>query len=113
MKILNALDKRLILPEITSWTSERGVIPHGKTKEVGKIPASFGKHARRGFQSLDGKPNHLFFLLIAPENSVGMHSKMLAQIARLMKDPAFRKRLMEARSSEEIHGIFSEGVKKV
>ena len=148
MKILDVLDKRLIVPEIASRTKEgvlremvhsmaqvekqvhedrlmdilleresmgstgigEGVaIPHGKSKEVDKILASFGRSLPGiDFQSLDGKPTHLFFLLIAPENSAVMHLKILAQISRLLKDQAFRKRLMEARSAEEIHSIFSE-----
>jgi len=149
MKILDVLDKRLIVPEIASRTKEgvlremvhslaqvekqvhedrlmdilleresmgstgigEGVaIPHGKSKEVDKILASFGRSLPGvDFQSLDGKPTHLFFLLIAPENSTGMHLKILAQISRLMRDPAFRKRLMRARFAEEIFTIFSEG----
>ena len=48
-------------------------------------------------------------MLIAPENSAGMHLKALAQISLKMKHPAIRKRLMEARSAEEIHNVFSEG----
>ncbi len=85
-------------------------IPHGKSREVKRILASFGRSASGlDFQSLDGKPAHLFFLLLAPENSAGMHLKALAQISRLLKDPAVRKRLLEAKSSEEIYGIFSQG----
>jgi len=88
-------------------------IPHGKSREVKKILASFGRSASGlDFQSLDGKPAHLFFLLIAPENSAGMHLKALAQISRLMKDQTFRRRLMEAKSAEEIYSIFSEGDEK-
>jgi len=88
-------------------------IPHGKSKEVKKILASFGRSlSGMDFQSLDGKPTHLFFLLIAPEDSAGMHLKALAQISRLMKDQTFRKRLMDARSAEEIHIVFSEGEEK-
>ena len=153
MKIMEILDKRLILPELTSKSKEgvlrelvhvlaqvekyldenrtveillereslgstgigEGVaIPHGKSKEVRKILASFGRSLPGlDFQSMDGKPTHLFFLLIAPENSAGMHLKALAHISRLMKDPAFRRRLMEARSAEEIHSLFSEGDEKV
>ena len=84
-------------------------IPHGKSKEVREIMATFGRSlSGMDFQSLDGKPTHLFFLLIAPENSAGTHLKALAQVSRLMKDPSFRKRLMEARTSEELYAIFSE-----
>jgi len=42
-----------------------------------------------------------------------MHLKIRAQISRLLKDPAFRKRLMKARSVEEIYSIFSEEKKEV
>jgi nitrogen PTS system EIIA component len=88
-------------------------IPHGKSKEVKKILAAFGRsRAGMDFQSLDGKPTHFFFLLIAPENSAGMHLKALAHISRLMKDQGLRKRLMEARSGEEIQAILSEGEEK-
>ena len=152
MKILDILDKRLIIPQLTSKNKEgvlrelvhvlpsvekqvsedrtveillereslgstgigEGVaIPHGKSKEVNKILASFGRSLPGlDFHSLDGKPTHLFFLLLAPENSAGMHLKALAQISRLMKDQAFRKRLMEAKSADEIYSIFSEGDEK-
>jgi len=89
-------------------------IPHGKSKEVKKILASFGRSVPGlDFQSLDGKPAHLFFLLIAPENSAGIHLKALAQISRLMKDQGFRKRLLEADSAEEIYNLFSEGDEKL
>jgi len=89
-------------------------LPHGKSKEVDKFLASFGRSLPGiDFQSLDGKPTHLFFLLINPENSAEMHLKILAQISRLMKDPPFPKRLMVARSAEEIHSIFFEGGRKL
>ncbi len=88
-------------------------IPHGKSKEVQEILATFGRSlSGMDFQSLDGKPTHLFFLLIAPENSAGTHLKALAQVSRLMKDPTFRKRLMDARTPEEIYAIFSGGDEK-
>jgi PTS system nitrogen regulatory IIA component len=88
-------------------------IPHGKSKDVKKLLASFGRSLPGiDFQSMDGKPAHLFFLLVAPENSAGIHLKALARISRLMKDQIFRKRLMEANSSEEIYSLFSEGDEK-
>jgi len=88
-------------------------IPHGKSKEVKEIIAAFGRSlSGMDFQSLDGKPTHLFFLLIAPENSAGTHLKALAQVSRLMKEPAFRKRLLEARTPDELYAVFSEGEEK-
>ena len=88
-------------------------IPHGKSQEIKEIMAAFGRSLPgMDFQSLDGKPTHLFFLLIAPENSAGTHLKALAKVSRLMKEPAFRKRLMEARTPDELYAIFSEGDEK-
>ncbi len=89
-------------------------IPHGKSKTVKRLLASFGRSVPgMDFQSMDGKPTHLFFLLVAPEDSAGIHLKALAQISRLMKDAAVRKRLMEAGTGEEIYSIFAEGDGKV
>jgi len=83
-------------------------IPHGKSKDVKRLLASFGRSlAGMDFQAMDGKPTHLFFLLVAPENSAGTHLKALARISRLMKDNVFRKRLMEVSSGEEIYSLFS------
>jgi nitrogen PTS system EIIA component len=88
-------------------------IPHGKSKDVKKLLASFGRSVPGlDFQSMDGKPTHLFFLLVAPEDSAGIHLKALARISRLMKDIQFRKRLMEAETAEEIYAAFAEGDEK-
>ncbi len=58
---------------------------------------AFGRHpAGVDFDSLDGSPTHLFFLLVAPEDSVGQHLKALARVSRLLKDRAFRERLLAA-----------------
>jgi nitrogen PTS system EIIA component len=85
-------------------------IPHGKSKDVKKLLASFGRSLPGvDFQSMDGKPAHLFFLLVAPEDSAGIHLKALARISRLMKDPRFRKRVMEAKTGDEIYAVFAEG----
>jgi PTS system nitrogen regulatory IIA component len=62
---------------------------------------------------MDGKPAHLFFLLIAPEESVGVHLKTLARISKLLKNPAVRRRLLDASGSEEIYRIISEEEEKL
>jgi len=79
-------------------------IPHGKLKNIDKLILSFGKSIEGvDFESMDGKPVHLFFLLVAPENSAGTHLKALARISRLLKDPKFRQRLMDASAPEDIY----------
>ena len=84
-------------------------IPHGKIKDLKGVVASFGR-SREGvdFESIDQKPAHLFFLLVAPEDSAGIHLKALARISRLLKDSTFRKSLMEAETKEELYQIISE-----
>lgn len=84
-------------------------IPHGKVPGIDEVIAVFARSTEGiDFESMDGKKAHLFFLLIAPENSSGAHLKALAKISRLMKEPEFRMGLMEAKSREEILRAFSE-----
>lgn len=84
-------------------------IPHGKLGDIDKLMASFGR-SKKGvdFDALDGSPTHLFFLLVAPENSAGIHLKALAKISRLFKDGQFRNALMSAKDKEEIYDIIKE-----
>jgi len=81
-------------------------IPHGKLKNLDRLVMSFGR-SRVGvdFDSMDGKPAHLFFLLVAPEESVGIHLKTLARISKLLKDQGVRQRLIEAPDRETICSI--------
>ncbi|MFP3928843.1 MAG: PTS sugar transporter subunit IIA [Desulfobacteraceae bacterium] len=78
-------------------------IPHGKYQGLSQPLISFGR-SRDGldFESMDGQPAHLFFLLVAPENSANVHLKVLATIARILKNSGFRKALMEAPTREDI-----------
>jgi nitrogen PTS system EIIA component len=84
-------------------------IPHGKLDAVGKLVAVVGR-APDGvdFDSMDGRPTHLFFVLVAPENSTGVHLKALARISRLFKDPEFRTRLMQAKDGQEIFRVIAD-----
>ncbi|AJF06991.1 PTS sugar transporter subunit IIA [Geoalkalibacter subterraneus] len=84
-------------------------IPHGKLKKIDHLMLSFGR-SRGGvdFDSMDGRPAHLFFLLIAPEDSVGVHLKTLARISKLLKNIPAREKLMGAESTEEIHRIIAD-----
>ena len=79
-------------------------IPHGKLPGLKTVLAAFGRHLQGvDFQSLDGNPSKLFFLLVAPEDSVGQHLKALARVSRLLKDPAFRNRLLTAHDRGEVY----------
>ena len=84
-------------------------IPHGKLKNLASLVLGFGL-SRCGvdFDSLDGKPAHLFFLMLTPENSAGLHLRLLARLSRLLKNDEFKSQLMRAKSPEEILAIIQE-----
>jgi PTS system nitrogen regulatory IIA component len=84
-------------------------IPHGKVPDLDELIVSFGRSTPGiEFDSMDGRPTHLFFLLIAPENSAGVHLRALAKISRLLKSAHFRQRLLEAATVEELFRVIQE-----
>ena len=89
-------------------------IPHGKLPGLSTVLGAFGRHpAGLDFQSLDGAPTKLFFLLVAPEDSAGMHLKALARVSRLLKDAAFRSRLVAAETREALYQLIREEDEKL
>ena len=78
-------------------------IPHGKTDDVTNLVAAFGL-TKEGcqFDTLDGDPVNIFFLLLAPYNASGIHLKSLAKISGLLKDKYFRKGLINCASADEV-----------
>jgi len=133
---LQATDKRGILEELAAFMAENhprierealarvliereqlastaigeGVaIPHGKLGSVGEIIACLGRAAGGvDFDSMDGQPTYLFFVLVAPESSTGAHLKALARISRVFKDPEFRKRLLAAPDRDSMYQVVAE-----
>jgi PTS system nitrogen regulatory IIA component len=84
-------------------------IPHGKIAALEELVVAFGR-SKEGiaFDSMDGKPVHLFFLLLAPENSAGQHLKVLAKISKMLKAGNFRKKLMDAKDKSDLYRIIIE-----
>lgn len=107
----DALLKVLVDREKLASTAigEGVAIPHGKLDAVGRLVACVGR-ARDGvdFDSMDGRPTHLFFVLVAPENSTGVHLKALARISRLFKDPEFRTRLLAADTAHDMFEVIAD-----
>jgi PTS system nitrogen regulatory IIA component len=96
--------------QLASTAIGEGVaIPHGKLGAVGEIVACLGR-AQAGveFDSMDGQPTYLFFVLVAPEASTGAHLKALARISRVFKDPDFRKRLLAASDADSMYQVVAE-----
>lgn len=99
-KVLDALLER---EDLGSTGIGQGIaIPHGKCEVVNKTIAAMGI-SKKGieFDALDGEPVYLFFMLVAPMNSSGVHLKILAKVSRLLKDKFFRQALREAKNPEE------------
>ena len=89
-------------------------IPHGKLPGLKGVLGLFGRHgAGVDFESLDGNPTRLFFLLVAPEDSVGHHLKALARVSRLLKDGEFRNRLLEAPHRAELFDLIRQEDEKL
>jgi PTS system nitrogen regulatory IIA component len=84
-------------------------IPHGKIAGLKTIAAAVGKNTQGlKFDALDGKPCHIFFLLVAPGNSVSGHLKALARASMLLKNPSLREGLMNTVTQQELYDVLLE-----
>jgi nitrogen PTS system EIIA component len=83
-------------------------IPHGRLKKLRGFFVCFGRSLKGvDFDSIDGKPTQIFFLVLAPENSAVENLKLLSRIVTLLKESSFKKRLMDAHSQRELFQILS------
>lgn len=78
-------------------------IPHGKMVGLDRLVASFARNPDGvDFDAIDGQPTQHFFLLVVPEHSGGQYLKALARISRFFRDAAFRQKLVEADSVDDV-----------
>ncbi len=105
--LVRALQEREALQ--STGIGEGVAIPHGKIRGLDHLIATFAR-SQKGvdFDSIDGRPTQLFFLLVVPEQSGGQHLKALARISRFFRDPSFRARLLRAGDLEEIFRAIEE-----
>lgn len=98
-KVLEAVFQR---EEIMSTGIGHGIaIPHGKSGYVKELGGVLGiKNEGVEFDSLDGQPTFIFFLLVSPMDVSGPHIKALARISRLLKGEDFRKELIACPDNE-------------
>ena len=82
-------------------------IPHAKTDSIDRLAIVFGlKKKGVPFESLDGKPSDLFFLVLSPKDTSGPHIQALALITRNIKNAETRVKIKSSQSAEEIEEIF-------
>ncbi len=83
-------------------------IPHGKLAKLGRLFGLFARLDRPiDFESLDGQPVDLIFLLLAPETAGADHLKALARVARLLRSSDTAKMLRESRDAEAIYAVLT------
>jgi len=92
--------------ELGSTAIGNGVaIPHARTPSVKEKAVVFARSKKgRDFDSIDGKPVNLFFMIVSPDRETGPHLKMLARISRLLQNVDFRESLMTLPTAREIIG---------
>ena len=98
--------------EGTTGVGEEIAIPHGKGEVIAK-PGLAAMVIPDGvnFESLDGKPIKLLFLIAAPDNKENVHLEVLSRLSTLLMDEKFRKELINAKTKEEFLEIIEKAEK--
>ena len=84
-------------------------IPHGKVPTLNRVYGLFARLATPiDFESVDGQPVDLVFVLLAPDHAGADHLKALAKISRLLRDPVMVQKLRGTESAESLYAILTE-----
>lgn len=84
-------------------------MPHAKTKAVNEPTVVFAKsESGLDYNSLDGQPAHLFFMIAATEGANATHLETLAALSRLLVHPTFVQNLKDAKTPEEVITLFNK-----
>ena len=105
--IVKAIMKR---EDLGSTGIGRGVaVPHTKHPSVSKLVGTVAV-SQEGidFQSLDGEPVQLFFLLVSPPDRPGDHLRALENISRQLRDETFCRQLKSAKGPMDIRSLLEE-----
>ena len=111
-----AIDHRLIFEtllkreKLGSTGIGQGIaIPHGKLPSISRVYGLFARLATRvDFESVDGQPVDLVFVLLAPEHAGADHLKALARISRLLRDASVVAKLRGTEDAEGLYAILTE-----
>lgn len=93
----------------TTGIGEGIAIPHAKTKAVKTAAIAFGKSVNGiDYDSLDGQPAHLFFMIAAPDGANNTHLEALARLSSILMKNEVREALLKANSEREILNIIDQ-----
>ncbi len=102
---IGALVESLLEREQTSSTAiaDGIAIPHARHSAGDNVVCAFGRN-RDGldFDSIDGTPTRIFFVLVSPETRPKLHLRWLAHLCKLLANPEFRDTLLSADSPEAV-----------
>jgi PTS system nitrogen regulatory IIA component len=83
-------------------------VPHGKSDSVESLVAAVGLNKSGvDFQAMDGQPCTIFIMTISPTKHAGPHIQFLAEVSRLISQPAKRKALLAAQTHSDIYDILT------
>ncbi len=104
-----ALDAVLTRERIQSTGTGAGIaIPHGKCKAVKEVVMAIGiAHKPIEFDSIDGEPVKILFLLVSPADQTGPHIQALAGISKLMLNEHIRHKLEQADSADDVYELLN------
>ena len=84
-------------------------IPHSKNKAVKQAGiASMTVPSGVDYDSMDGEPSNLFFMIAAPAEGSDVHLEVLSRLSTILMDDQFRKDLLEAKTKEEYLSIIDK-----
>jgi mannitol/fructose-specific phosphotransferase system IIA component (Ntr-type) len=84
-------------------------VPHGKTAALTAVGAVAGTTPQPvAYETIDGEPVRIFFMLAGPESQAGAHVKAISRISRLVRHELVRVRLLEAATPEQFHRVLAE-----
>jgi PTS system nitrogen regulatory IIA component len=112
LEVRTIFDTLLQRERLGSTGLGRGIaIPHVRLAELGGIVTIFARLAAPiDFESHDGEPVDLLFLLLAPEHAGGDHLKALARISRLVREPSLLEGLRAAQDADDIRRLLTTPV---
>jgi len=104
-----ALNAVITRERIQSTGTGAGIaIPHGKCNAVKELVMAIGiAHEPIEFESVDGKPVTILFLLVSPADQTGPHIQTLATISRIMMNEEFRQQLEKVTCADEVYELLS------
>jgi len=89
-------------------------VPHGKLKNIKNIMCALGRsQSGVDFDAVDRSPVHIFFLVLAPEDSASLHLKVLSRITKILRDQSLRKKVIKLTTVHDIYTSILEEDEKI